>query len=327
MTARPPTRRRRGLPPVTEVDTLHSRQRFLRDRHHGQERRNGATSTALASCTTPPTACFGLRHRARSRRAQQNVSEHRRLHAETRSATHRRRIEEFVPITVAIAREQNSDPPVWGDLNGAKPLTPAIAAAAPPWTTARRSSDPVPPSTPGNRHRTFSIETEIVDTIPAGGFSFNSSPGNPVGGTVATITDPNTSAAASAYSATINWGDGNSSAGTIGGRQRQLHGDGKPHVRRARDIPGRGHDHVGRRQPGELDRDRLGDRRATAAPVSPASARRPVRPPAEPASRSPGTTSLARRRSSSDRTGLPTSTWSTPARSRRPRRRRREPSM
>jgi hypothetical protein len=41
--------------------------------------------------------------------------------------------------------------------------------------------------------------------------------GSAVGGTVATISDPNTSATASAYSATIDWGDGSSSAGTITG--------------------------------------------------------------------------------------------------------------
>ena len=38
-----------------------------------------------------------------------------------------------------------------------------------------------------------------------------------VGGTVATITDPNTSATPSAYTATINWGDGYVSPGTITG--------------------------------------------------------------------------------------------------------------
>ncbi len=61
------------------------------------------------------------------------------------------------------------------------------------------------------------MNTKIVDTIPAGGFSFSGSPGTSVGGIVATISDPNTSATASAYSATINWGDGTTSAGTVAG--------------------------------------------------------------------------------------------------------------
>ena len=57
----------------------------------------------------------------------------------------------------------------------------------------------------------------IVDTVPTGGFSFSGSSGSPIGGTVATFTDPNTSATASAYSASINWGDGTTSPGTITG--------------------------------------------------------------------------------------------------------------
>ena len=63
----------------------------------------------------------------------------------------------------------------------------------------------------------FSWNTVVVDTVPTGGFSFSGPAGSTVGGTVATITDPNTSATAAAYSATINWGDGSSSAGTITG--------------------------------------------------------------------------------------------------------------
>ncbi len=73
--------------------------------------------------------------------------------------------------------------------------------------------------------QTFSWNTVINDTVPAGGFSFAGASGTTVGGTVATITDPNTSATASAYSATINWGDGTTSAGNRQRRQRQLHGE------------------------------------------------------------------------------------------------------
>src|SRR5262249_44159561 len=64
---------------------------------------------------------------------------------------------------------------------------------------------------------TFSWNTQVVDTVPMGGLSFSGPAGSTVGGTVATITDPNTNATASAYSATINWGDGSSSQGTITG--------------------------------------------------------------------------------------------------------------
>jgi hypothetical protein len=65
--------------------------------------------------------------------------------------------------------------------------------------------------------QTFSWNTVVADTTTAGGFSFTGPAGSTVGGTVATITDPNTSATPSAYSATIDWGDGSSSAGTIAG--------------------------------------------------------------------------------------------------------------
>ena len=57
----------------------------------------------------------------------------------------------------------------------------------------------------------------VNDTVPTGGFSFTGPAGSTVGGTVATITDPNLSATPSAYSATINWGDGSTSPGTITG--------------------------------------------------------------------------------------------------------------
>ena len=114
-------------------------------------------------------------------------------------------------------------------------------------------------ASPPGASQTFSLNTVISDTVPAGGFSFSGAAGTTVGGTVATITDPNTSATASAYSATINWGDGDYVAGDRHRQQRQLHGDRKPRLRRRRDVPGRGHDHIRRHQPGKLDRQRLGD--------------------------------------------------------------------
>ena len=61
----------------------------------------------------------------------------------------------------------------------------------------------------------FSFNTQIVDTVPAGGFSLAGPAGSTVGGTVATITDPNPNATPNSYSATINWGDGTTSPGAI----------------------------------------------------------------------------------------------------------------
>ena len=42
-------------------------------------------------------------------------------------------------------------------------------------------------------------------------------PGQPFSGTVATFRDTNTASAANEFTATIAWGDGSTSAGTIGG--------------------------------------------------------------------------------------------------------------
>ena len=75
----------------------------------------------------------------------------------------------------------------------------------------------------GQQSSTFSM---LSNFSPSGATSFISAAGvaplsgqvsAPVSGTVATFTDPDSSDAASDFSATINWGDGASSAGTISG--------------------------------------------------------------------------------------------------------------
>jgi hypothetical protein len=62
-------------------------------------------------------------------------------------------------------------------------------------------------------------ETEIVSdgSISAQGTIFNATEGTSFTTTVAMFTDPDTTAPASQYSATIDWGDGSTSAGTISG--------------------------------------------------------------------------------------------------------------
>jgi len=128
-------------------------------------------------------------------------------------------LEQFVPITAGDAWEQNSVPTLWGDLNGGNPplLNTCNSCRGTAMDNGEAIEYPVPSLAPGQSSSTISFETEIVDTVPAGGFSFSGAPGTSVGGTVATITDPNTSATAGAYTATINWGDGTSSAGTVSG--------------------------------------------------------------------------------------------------------------
>src|SRR6202011_4071197 len=53
--------------------------------------------------------------------------------------------------------------------------------------------------------------------ISAQGTTFSATEGASFSGTVATFTDPDANAIASDYSATVDWGDGSSSPGTVGG--------------------------------------------------------------------------------------------------------------
>jgi hypothetical protein len=55
------------------------------------------------------------------------------------------------------------------------------------------------------------------DVLSGSGLTVNSTEGQTFSGTVATFSDVNTNAAATDFSATINWGDGSSTAGTVSG--------------------------------------------------------------------------------------------------------------
>jgi hypothetical protein len=129
-------------------------------------------------------------------------------------------LEQFVPITPGDSWTEASataSPTVWSELSDAALPDGCGSCRVGTTDNAQGIAWSFPGLAAGVSSQTFSFKTEIVDTVPAGGFSFNGSPGTSVGGTVATITDPNTSATASAYSATINWGDNSSSTGTITG--------------------------------------------------------------------------------------------------------------
>src|SRR5205823_12554081 len=61
-------------------------------------------------------------------------------------------------------------------------------------------------------------ETWVVEqAITATGTPVSATEGKAFSGTVATFKDPDTSATTSEYSASISWGDGSTSAGTISG--------------------------------------------------------------------------------------------------------------
>jgi hypothetical protein len=125
-------------------------------------------------------------------------------------------LEEFTPITAGASWEQTTVPTIWANLDGSA-LNNNCNDCRVAVDNAEGIEYPVPDLSPGQSSSTISFDTNVVDTVPSGGFSFTGSTSTAVGGIVATITDPNTSATASAYSASINWGDGTMSTGTITG--------------------------------------------------------------------------------------------------------------
>jgi hypothetical protein len=131
-------------------------------------------------------------------------------------------LEQFMPITTTTGQSweqrQIGTPGVgglWADLNDQALLNECDSCRGTVADTGIAIEWPI--ALAAGESQTFSFNTVVVDTVPTAGLSFTGPAGSTVGGTVATITDPNTSATASTYSATINWGDGSSSAGTITG--------------------------------------------------------------------------------------------------------------
>ena len=126
-------------------------------------------------------------------------------------------IEEFVPITSGSTWEQSIVPTIWTNLDDSALNDNCNDCRATAMDNAAGIAYAFPGLDPGASSQTFSFETQIVDTVPTGGLSLSGTAATPLNTTVATISDPNTSAIASAYSATINWGDGSTSAGTVAG--------------------------------------------------------------------------------------------------------------
>jgi len=70
----------------------------------------------------------------------------------------------------------------------------------------------------GTETATAASSADVLDAdLTAIGVTATATQGTPFAGTVATFTDPDDTAGASAYAATINWGDGVTSAGTVTG--------------------------------------------------------------------------------------------------------------
>jgi len=123
-------------------------------------------------------------------------------------------LEEFAPITTGGTWEENTSAAIWSHLDSEVLLDECDQCST---SVDNGTALEWPIQLGGGTSTSILFETEIVDTVPTGRFSFTGSTGDAVGGTVATITDPNTSATPTAYSAAINWGDGTTSTGTITG--------------------------------------------------------------------------------------------------------------
>lgn len=126
-------------------------------------------------------------------------------------------LEEFVPVTAGDDWLQTTSPTIWNDVGTENFPDECLNCRGNPVNNAEGIEYQISTLSAGQSAPVISFQTEIVDTVPTGGFSFSGGVGTAVGGTVATITDPDTSATASAYSATIDWGDNNTSTGTING--------------------------------------------------------------------------------------------------------------
>src|ERR1700733_660433 len=123
--------------------------------------------------------------------------------------------EEFIPITPGATWAESTAPGIWADL-GNSTLPDGCGSCASDVDNGIAIGWRFAGLAPG-ASQTFSFETEIVDTVPTGGFSFKATPGNALGGTVATISDPDTSDTANDFRAQIDWGDGSNSPGTVAG--------------------------------------------------------------------------------------------------------------
>jgi hypothetical protein len=83
---------------------------------------------------------------------------------------------------------------------------------------------------PGGAHSP-ALQVSADAAISANGTTFNATEGTTFKGTVASFSDPDSSASASEYQATIDWGDGTpTSSGTVGGGGGSFSVTGGPHT-------------------------------------------------------------------------------------------------
>jgi PKD repeat protein len=133
------------------------------------------------------------------------------------------RIVGFQPLTAGSHYTESFFDTVWSQITQAGTQFPDACDCATSEDNGAGLSWPVTVPANGSTtisfFSTFSPTGSIADAkiTAAGAAGFSAVEGRSATGTVATFTDPDTGATAGEYSASINWGDGSTSAGTISG--------------------------------------------------------------------------------------------------------------
>lgn len=127
--------------------------------------------------------------------------------------------EEFNPLTSGNHGIETSSPEIWSDLEHAEENLADTCDCATNENNAEGIGWSVPGSfNSGDTSPTFSFQTVIDYPILATGTAaVSGNASSAVSGTVAAFTDPETTDTSSQFTATINWGDGSFTIGTVAG--------------------------------------------------------------------------------------------------------------
>ena len=180
---------------------------------------------------------------------------------------------EGAPITATVATFTDANPNAavgdftatinWGDgttSTGTITEQNGVFSVAGTHTYAEEGKDPISVTITdvGGSTATATSTATVADAaLTATALPISATEGAPITATVATFTDANPNAAVGDFTATINWGDGTTSTGTITETERCLLGRWHAHLCGGGQGRDQRHDHRRRRQHG--DRDQHGD--------------------------------------------------------------------
>ena len=243
---------------VTEVDSYVVGRRLLPDGHHGHEHRPGIRRQRRLRSTTPRTASSEGPTPGSARPSRTLARRPPPPARRTRSATQPSALEEFVPITSGSTWEQRTSRRSGRTSTAASSATAATIAGARRWTTQRASL-----SVPRARPRRVVADVLVRDRDrrhrPDRRPLVHRHRRHAAGRHRRHDHRPEHERHRERVLGDDQLGRRHHLGRNRQRRQRQLHGVRQPPLRSGRHVPGRGHDHLSRHQPGELDRDRLGD--------------------------------------------------------------------